>query len=102
MASALPSDQVRGRPAASLRHQLRETGVEVIEIIPPAVQTELQPGLSINPHAMPLAAFMAETMAQLRQQPTPPEIFGEVAGAMRGVVDDTRFAAVFAPMNRAG
>ena len=86
----------------SLRHQLRETGVEVIEIIPPAVQTELQPGLSINPHAMPLAAFMAETMAQLRQQPTPPEIFGEVAGAMRGVVDDTRFAAVFAPMNRAG
>ena len=86
----------------SLRHQLRETGVEVIEIIPPAVQTELQPGQSSSPYAMPLAAFMAETMAQLRLAPTPPEIFGDFAGALRGVVDDARFTAVFAPMNGAG
>ena len=83
----------------SLRHQLRDTVVEVIEIIPPAVQTELQPGQSSSPYAMPLDAFMAETMAQLRQQPTPPEICGTFAGAMRGVVDGGRFAAVFGPMN---
>ena len=38
-------------------------------------------------------------MAQMRQQPTPAEIYGEFAGAMRGVVDDAHFAAVFGPIN---
>jgi uncharacterized oxidoreductase len=85
----------------SLRHQLRDTGVEVIEVIPPAVQTELQPGQSGSPYAMPLAAFIEETMAQLRQQPTPPEIFGQLATAMRGTVDDARFAAAFDMINGA-
>jgi len=83
----------------SLRQQLRGTVVEVIEVIPPAVQTELQPGQSSSPYAQPLDAYIAETMAQLRQQPTPLEVFGEMAGAMRGVLDERRFAAVFGPMN---
>lgn len=83
----------------SLRHQLRAAAVEVIELIPPAVQTELQPGLSASPHAMPLDAFMAETMAQLRQQPTPAEICGPSADNMRSVVDGDRFAQVFGSFN---
>jgi len=83
----------------SLRQQLRAAGVEVIELIPPAVQTELQPGQSVSPHAMPLDAFMAETMAQLRRQPTPSEICGEWAEVMRSVVDAERFARAFGSLN---
>ncbi|RYE02703.1 MAG: SDR family NAD(P)-dependent oxidoreductase [Sphingomonadales bacterium] len=48
----------------SLRHQLRDTNVEVIEIAPPGVQTDLMPGHAENPAWMPLDAFIAETMEQ--------------------------------------
>lgn len=84
----------------SLRAQLRNTAVEVIEIIPPAVQTELQPGLSGSPRAMPLKAFIAETMAQLRHQPTPSEVFGEMAGFLRSPVDADKFSQVLATLNQ--
>jgi len=48
----------------SLRHKLRHSPVEVIEIAPPWVQTDL---LNSNnePRAMPLADFIRETMALL-------------------------------------
>ena len=49
----------------SLRHQLKGTNVEVIEIAPPAVATDLMPGHAANPNSMPLADYIAETMAQL-------------------------------------
>ena len=47
----------------SLRFQLRETSVEVLELIPPYVQTALA-GASgpTDPHAMPLADYVAEVM----------------------------------------
>jgi uncharacterized oxidoreductase len=48
----------------SLRQQLRDTSVEVIEIAPPAVATDLMPGHAQNPNSMPLADYIAETMAQ--------------------------------------
>jgi len=76
-----------------LRMQLRGSGVEVIEIIPPAVQTELTPGQSQSPFAMPLASFIAQTMALLRQEPTPAEICVAEALPWRSVVDDARVAA---------
>ena len=48
----------------TLRKQLRDTPVEVVEIIPPYVQTELiSPGQKTDPHAMPLDDFIAEVMA---------------------------------------
>ncbi len=77
-----------------LRIQLRQTGIEVIEIIPPAVQTELTPGQSQSPYAMPLAAFIAETMEILRRQPTPREICVEQAQSWRDVADDARLGAI--------
>ena len=48
----------------SLRKQLKDTPVEVIEIAPPYVQTELiGPNQKTDPHAMPLDAFIAEVMS---------------------------------------
>jgi uncharacterized oxidoreductase len=47
----------------SLRFQLRETSVEVFELVPPYVQTELSgPDQATDPHAMPLADYVAEVM----------------------------------------
>jgi uncharacterized oxidoreductase len=52
----------------SLRHQLRDSNVKVIEIIPPYVATELG-GASLPPpgapQPMPLQPFIAETMIEL-------------------------------------
>lgn len=52
----------------SLRHQLKDTKVKVIELIPPYVATELG-GVSPSPlnalHQMPLETFIAETMKEL-------------------------------------
>jgi uncharacterized oxidoreductase len=48
--------------------------VEVIEIVPPQVQTELTPGQSTDPNSMPLDAFADEVMALLHAAPTPAEV----------------------------
>ena len=48
--------------------------VEVIEIVPPQVQTELTPGQSQDPNSMPLDAFADEVMALLHASPTPAEV----------------------------
>lgn len=59
----------------SLRFQLRETPVKVIEIIPPYVQTELMGDRQKNdPMAMPLADYLRETFAVLREQPDVEEV----------------------------
>lgn len=59
----------------SLRHQLKDTNVEVLEIIPPYVQTELTgPQQPADPRAMPLQDYIAETIEILKTKPTPPEI----------------------------
>ena len=69
----------------SLREQLRETPVSVVEIVPPYVQTELLgPDQANDPNAMPLADFIAQAMALLE------------AGDLEVVVDTCkplRFAA---------
>ncbi len=59
----------------SLRFQLQDTGVQVIEIIPPYVQTELMGDRQKNdPMAMPLADYLRETFAILRDQPDVNEV----------------------------
>ncbi|PZR53716.1 oxidoreductase [Xylanimonas oleitrophica] len=55
----------------ALRAQLAGTGVDVTELVPPAVATWLG---SSNPHALPLDAFGAEVMDLLAQEPTPREL----------------------------
>ena len=65
--------------------------VEVIELAPPAVQTELTPGQSTREGYLPLDEFIDETMRLAQAQPTPAEIniervhplrFAERDGAM--------------------
>ncbi|RRR41888.1 SDR family NAD(P)-dependent oxidoreductase [Mycolicibacter terrae] len=58
----------------SLRFQLRNTPVEVIEIVPPRVQTDMHVTLADDPTTMPLDVFVAETMTLLRAQPQATEI----------------------------
>ncbi len=67
----------------SLRHQLRTTSVKVTEIVPPWVQTELQGERGMNPKAMPLADYIAETMSLLVEAAPADEIVVERAKAMR-------------------
>jgi len=74
----------------SLRHQLRDTAVEVLELAPPAVATDLMPGHAENPNAMPLADYTAEVVDLIERGETPrgeilvervkPLRFAEVSG----------------------
>jgi len=62
----------------SLRRQLRGAAVEVLELAPPYVQTELMgPDQKVDPRAQPLADFIAETMSILETRPEAGEILVE-------------------------
>ena len=68
----------------SLRYQLRDTPVQVIELAPPYVQTELMgPGQATDPNAMPLKDFIAETMQILRDDPEVKEVLVERVKPLR-------------------
>jgi uncharacterized oxidoreductase len=59
----------------SLRYQLKDTSVQVIEIVPPYVQTELMGAQQASdPNAMPLKDFIEETMSLLKSSPDAKEI----------------------------
>ncbi len=59
----------------SLRYQLKGTPVEVVELIPPYVQTRLMGDRQANdPQAMPLDAFIAEVMELIKTHPEATEI----------------------------
>jgi uncharacterized oxidoreductase len=74
----------------SLREQLKGR-VEVIELAPPAVQTELTPGQSTRGEYMPLVAFIDEVMTLFGQESTPREILVEQVGFLRWAERDGRF-----------
>ncbi|MBO1752054.1 SDR family NAD(P)-dependent oxidoreductase [Actinotalea sp. BY-33] len=67
----------------SLRLQLADTAVRVVELVPPSVQTDLMPGQATNENAMPLAEFIAEVMTILREQPEAPEVLVEHVKLLR-------------------
>ena len=59
----------------SLRYQLAPTNVEVVELIPPYVQTTLMGDQQAeDPRAMPLKEFIDEVMSILKTQPDAKEI----------------------------
>lgn len=82
----------------SLRYQLRNTPVQVIEVIPPWVQTELQGKRGRNPKAMPLKEYISETMTILKGSPDATEILVERARPMR-YAERTDYDAFFRKYN---
>jgi uncharacterized oxidoreductase len=59
----------------SLRYQLKNTKVEVLELVPPYVATELMGSHQAkDPRAMPLDEFITEVMEILKMQPQATEI----------------------------
>lgn len=60
----------------AIRLQLADTSVQVIELVPPAVQTSLMSN-DKNPRAMPLDEFVSTTIELLETQPDAHEILVE-------------------------
>jgi len=88
----------------SLRYQLRNTTVEVLELAPPYVQTELMGEHQANdPRAMPLADFIAEVMDILSTQPETKEILVKNVYPLRfaGDFDSKAFYIFFENFNAA-
>lgn len=86
----------------SLRWQLRSSSVEVLELIPPYVQTELMgPRQTQDPRAMPLAEFIREAMQILRTQPAVREICVQRVYPLRyaGSLDLVKYTEMFQGLN---
>ncbi|MEV7608892.1 SDR family NAD(P)-dependent oxidoreductase [Microbacterium sp. NPDC089320] len=80
----------------SLRLQLDDTSVRVLELEPPAVRTSLMPGQETSDFAMPLDEFVDEVVELIETQPEATEIqvenvkflrYGEARGDYAQVVD---------------
>jgi short-subunit dehydrogenase involved in D-alanine esterification of teichoic acids len=79
----------------SIRLQLADTTVKVVELVPPSVRTALLPGQEDSEFAMPLDEFVAEAIELLESRPDAPEIqvervkflrYGEARGDYHQVV----------------
>lgn len=73
--------------------------VEVIELVPPAVQTELTPGQSTRAGYLPLTDFIDEVMTLFAQVPTPPEILVERVSFLRFAERENCFDATLTQLN---
>jgi len=81
----------------SLRDQLAGTPVEVIELIPPYVQTHLTGAdHASDPRAMPLDDYIRATMAILTSAPDVREVVIERVAPLRRAEADGTFEATFA------
>ncbi len=85
----------------AMRHQLRGTPVQMIELAPPLVATDLTPGQRDNPRAMPLEAFIHESMALFTADDAAPEILVERVKPQRNAEARGEHAKVFAMINGA-
>ena len=86
----------------TLRYQLRNTNVEVLELAPPYVQTELLgPGQKTDPRAMPLDAFIAEVMTILETKPDATEILVERVKPQRFAESNGDYDQLFKTRNEA-
>lgn len=65
--------------------------VEVIELVPPAVRTDLTPGQATREGYQPLGEFLSEVMALFAQTPTPREILVERVKFLRNAEAEGRY-----------
>ncbi|MFB2556351.1 SDR family oxidoreductase [Herbiconiux liangxiaofengii] len=86
----------------SIRLQLAGTSVRVLELVPPAVQTELMAGNSVNEHFMPLDAFADEVMALIQAQPDATEILVDTVRFLRFAEVEGRYDSAVAAVNARG
>ena len=73
------------------QRELLRGQVEVIELAPPGVQTDLTPGQADRPGYMPLHEFADEVMRLFAQVPTPAEILVERVRPLRSAEADGQF-----------
>jgi uncharacterized oxidoreductase len=88
----------------SLRYQLRDTSVEVLELAPPYVQTELMgEHPAKDPRAMPLADYISEVMEILATHPEAKEILVKNVYPLRfaGDFNSEKFYGFFEQFNAA-
>lgn len=82
----------------SLREVLKGR-VEVIELVPPAVQTKLTPGQENREGYLPLDEFIDEVMTLFSQQPTPSEILVKRVAFLRHAEAEGRFDKTLSTLN---
>ena len=87
----------------SLRHQLRNTSIEVLELVPPYVRTELTGANQLSdPRGMSVDAYVVEVMGLLQAGDHPAgEVLVERAREARTAERDGRFDQLFSAMNPA-
>ena len=83
----------------SLRHQLKDTNVRVIEWAPPAVATDLMPGHAEDPNSMPLADFTSESVVLFEAGHD--EVLVQRVQFLSGAEGRGQYAEVFAAVNGA-
>ena len=82
----------------ALRFQLRDNGIQVIEIAPPRVETEMD-GPSKDGYTVTVDEFIAQVMAQLTAEPEATEIVVDAARALRHAERDGVYDQLFAAVN---
>ena len=86
----------------SMRYQMRGANIEVIELAPPYVQTHLTgESQASDPRAMPLDAFIAETMQILESEPESGEVIVGHCAPRRFAVERGAYKATFEGLNEA-
>ncbi|PZM17184.1 SDR family oxidoreductase [Rhizobium tubonense] len=84
----------------SLRRQLEGTAVDVIEIVPPYVQTTLMGDhQASDPMAMPLDEFIAEVMEILSTRPDAAEVVVERCKPLRFAAENGNLDGLFQAIN---
>ena len=84
----------------SLRFQLKHTNVQVIELVPPYVQTGLMgERQKEDPNAMPLQDYITETMKLLKDNPNAPELLVERVRMQRFAEKSGNYEAFYEKFN---
>jgi uncharacterized oxidoreductase len=84
----------------SLRRQLKNTNVKVVELIPPYVATHLLHGAD-DPNAMPLDDYIAEVMDLIKTQPDVLEICVKGVRPFRFAAENGNYEKFFLRVNDA-
>ena len=82
----------------SLRLQLEDSEIQLIELVPPAVRTTLM-NQQDSPHAMPLDEYVTEVLALLDAEPDAPEILVQRVLGLRYAERDGNYGQIVSALN---